>query len=1125
MANEVHIINDVHSGLDTLNAKLAEIDVRILSISKSMRSIPKQFFDAKTPRQVNEAIKERSAQTEKLSIALKEQDRVERRLLTEIERKKLATEATNRALAKERFEHQQTNRVVREQTVLNSKLATEYQKLVARMNKAGRVVQNLTAKKESGVRLSNKEQRELKQSQREFKRYNRAVLRADKSIGRFQRNVGNYSSALGKASLALKRFLPIFGASGAFNISRQVYRTTKSLEGVDKALRKVTGTQQEYNRAQEFTIRLSEEAGVEVLGLQKSYVKFLASAKTTNLTTKQTENIFRQTAKAGAVLGLSTDDMNGAFRALEQILSKGNVQAEEIRGQLGERLPGAFQILAKSMGLTTQELNKQLELGNVISEEVLPGFAEEIERTYGLNTVKKVETLSAAQNRLSNAWTEFIRGLEGGEGLLSNFFKAGLGFATKFLKVLTPLNNASERQLKLIQDEQVAINSLVARITDVNIKNEDRQILLDTLIKQYPTFNKFLGDEETTNENLVGVLDEVNQAYIKRIVLQKQQAKIEELLGESADLLFKKSSNQLKIDEELARINSDIFKNSLDLTNESLGERVKVVKEALSANADYTTQLSTGLKIANNLHARELDNLTKLGVDNYIITERQTKAKKELSKEEQKLKDLEGVLGTTLAEINALFEVNTNKNKENKDAAQGTIAALEEKIKVLREEQKTMSSTSAEYQVYEKQIIELQKAIDKIKSASLIDGTIASLEQRIKTLREEQSTMAVTSEHYQRLEDDIIKIQEAINGFKTLGLDDLSLDGIDFIEDILSEDELNDLNAHIQNTIGDGMEDLSKIVGQSAKSLFSEFNELYDSDYQSFQNFSNKKIEQFIKEKEQQINTLELIGEALSKANDISDAFFERRIQGYDDEIQKNNDYYAALLDNETLSEEQRSALEAQRDRKNAELEKKKRDTEIKQAKLNKAFQVLEITIDTAKKVAALKTQAAVLASNPVTLPLVPQTLASIPPTIAFGAAAVAAVLAQPIPKYRHGRMGGKEEFAIVGDGGKQELIERMDGSQFLTPSKPTLTYLQSGDKVFPDAQKHLSEQAYKSALHQQDRQLDSVMKIDVLGQNINAQTKTLVKAMEQNRTKLRVHIDNKIGDDLNWISRQTDVL
>ena len=416
MANKLPVLDEGQKGLNEMIRLLKEVQAEIVKTSQLMRETPKNTFDLKTPKEANAILQKRVQISEQTAAALKEQDRLERNLISQIEKNKTATESTNRALIKHRYETQQVNRAIKEETILNSRLSSEYQKLVVRMNQTGRVVQNLTAKKEQGLRLTRKEQAELKRAQREFTKYNRAVIKADASIKRFQRNVGNYSSAFGKAQLALRNFAGVFGVLSAASIARDIFTLVKEVDSLEKSLLKVTETQELFNRAQSFTKNLAQEAGVEINGLRKSYVKFLASAKTTNLTLAETEDIFRQTAKAGAVLGLSNDDINGSFRALEQILSKGKVQAEEIRGQLGERLPGAFQILAKSMGLTTQQLSKQLELGNVISEEVLPNFARELEKTFGLDKVSKVDTLIAAQNRLQNSFTEYISASEDAVG-------------------------------------------------------------------------------------------------------------------------------------------------------------------------------------------------------------------------------------------------------------------------------------------------------------------------------------------------------------------------------------------------------------------------------------------------------------------------------------------------------------------------------------------------------------------------------------------------------------------------------------------------------------------------------------------------------------------------------------
>jgi len=75
------------------------------------------------------------------------------------------------------------------------------------------------------------------------------------------------------------------------------------------------------------------------------------------------------------------------------------------------------------------------------------------------------------------------------------------------------------------------------------------------------------------------------------------------------------------------------------------------------------------------------------------------------------------------------------------------------------------------------------------------------------------------------------------------------------------------------------------------------------------------------------------------------------------------------------------------------------------------------------------------------------------------GAAQLAVAIATPIPKYRYGKGAGNnyEGMAIVGDGGKQEVIERADGSIEFTPDTDTLTHVGRNDIVHPDAGAWLS--------------------------------------------------------------------
>ena len=1072
MGNKLPVLDEGQKGLNEMIRLLKEVQAEIVKTSQLMRETPKNTFDLKTPKQANKILQERAQITDQVSAALKEQDRLEKALISQIEKNKAATESTNRALIKQRVETTQLNRAIKEETILNSKITTEYQKLVVKMNQAGRSVQNLTAKKEQGIRLTKREQTELRRSEKDFKKYNRAVIKADASIKRFQRNVGNYSSGLGKAGFALRNFAGAFGLLSAAAIGREIFTLVKEIDGLDKALKQVTETQGAYNRAQRFTTNLAEEAGVEINGLQKSYVKFLASAKTTNLTIAETEDIFRQTAKAGAVLGLSSDDINGSFRALEQILSKGTVQAEEIRGQLGERLPGAFQILAKSMGLTTQELGKQLELGNVISEEVLPNFAKELEKTYGLESVNKVETLTAAQNRLGNAWTALIKGVEGGEGTLSNFFKGGISALSSFLKFLTPVNDAFKEQIKLINEEQLSLNTLVSRITDVNISNEDRAILIERLNSTYPVFNQYLIDEKSTNEDLSLALQEVNELYIKRIALQSQQENIEKLLIKAGDRALINAKRKIEFERELNKINID-NKLGLDLTNKTLEEKNDLVRAELELTA---LSIDVGKFTTRNREEKALVNLSQKYNTYNAGLRSSSKLTNDLAKETDLMKQIESELGITLDQLSKLFGVNSKELKKN----------IEGKAKARKETKETKE---------------------------LLEGTVAFYEKYLAQLKKEQSILATTSEEYQNFAKSINLVQDAINA---LTGDDLK-DALDQLDLLNSDTEFKEAGEEIAEQLGEGiktgLEGLSDSIGTPYEELFEEFNDLYEWDYLNFLEFSKKKIKQSDVEsaakRKALVDVINASSQILSKIGELNNVASERKIQQYDDEIQANNDFYAKKLDNENLSEEERSQLEAERGRKNAQLEKKKRDEKQKQAEADKQFAIFETIINTASAVVAA-------------LPNIPlSVLAGV-----LGAAQLAVITSQPIPKYKHGRTGGEAEFAYVGDGGVNEIIKRHGGGYEITPNRETLTYLNKGDSVLPDANKFLQEQAYNLSMSAQGRTIESIQVNNGLTKkDIDRQTQDLVKALSENKTSVRIHNNNSIASDLNFINRLNDVL
>jgi tape measure domain-containing protein len=199
------------------------------------------------------------------------------------------------------------------------------------------------------------------------------------------------------------------GLSSAMQGLRSVADTGMAFEGLNNALLAVAGSSSAATAELGYIEQESERLGLNLATTAQAYLQLAAASKGTNLQGQATREIFTAVAEASTVLQLSADQTSGALRAIGQIMSKGKVQAEELRGQLGERLYGAFQLAARGMGITTMELDKMLEQGQLIADEFLPRFADEIQRTFSDGVAVASKSARAELNRFNNSVLEIER--------------------------------------------------------------------------------------------------------------------------------------------------------------------------------------------------------------------------------------------------------------------------------------------------------------------------------------------------------------------------------------------------------------------------------------------------------------------------------------------------------------------------------------------------------------------------------------------------------------------------------------------------------------------------------------------------------------------------------------------
>nr|MDN1303559.1 tape measure protein [Escherichia coli] len=257
---------------------------------------------------------------------------------------------------------------------------------------------NLSIKSKTlGNEAFNRELAKLNQSLREtLSKFNKTTSKNNHS-----ENASNSLDVL--ATSAIKAGTAIYSFQTALEAYRRIMEVGLKKEASQRAAQFVLGDEG-AKRATEFVKNLANNTGVDQIETLSSFAKFSAGAGDMN--TDQKESLFSNVIGTSRLMGLSTDEINGILKAFEQMASKGKIQAEELRGQLGDRMAGAFQLFARSLGMTTEQLDAAMKNGKVLSKDVLPKVSAEMGRMIDKagGWEKIINSTQTQLGRLSNSW-------------------------------------------------------------------------------------------------------------------------------------------------------------------------------------------------------------------------------------------------------------------------------------------------------------------------------------------------------------------------------------------------------------------------------------------------------------------------------------------------------------------------------------------------------------------------------------------------------------------------------------------------------------------------------------------------------------------------------------------------
>ena len=253
----------------------------------------------------------------------------------------------------------------------------------------------------------------------------------------FQKGVAQVQRSL--ASLK-SSFLSVAGALGlglSFGkLGSSLLDTATKLSAAQNTLKNVSKEFGEYGKNLEWLRKISNEYGQDLIVLTRSFAQFRAAAASSRLSLDQMRDIYEALTRAAGAFHLSSEDTNNVMLAVTQMLSKGKVAAEELRRQLGNSLPGAFNLMALAAytaGIITENSTAALEdamkAGKVAAEKVLPEFAKVLKEA---TANADFDSLQSSMNKLKNSWTTMVEGAN-----FEGFYKGIVDAANKVVEYFT----------------------------------------------------------------------------------------------------------------------------------------------------------------------------------------------------------------------------------------------------------------------------------------------------------------------------------------------------------------------------------------------------------------------------------------------------------------------------------------------------------------------------------------------------------------------------------------------------------------------------------------------------------------------------------------------------------------
>ena len=297
----------------------------------------------------------------------------------------------------------------------------------------------------------------------------------------------------------------------------QILNAAKSQQQYTNALKVATDQSGTFAKELLFVDNVQRAFGLNLETTRTGFTRLYASMAPSNFDSGSIEKLFTGISAATAALQLTPDKAERVIYAFGQMASKGQIMSEELKGQLGDVLPGALAIFAKAAGMSVREFSKAMEDGEFVGNrfrEVFAKVSDELMTRFGTGAQAAGRSLQGLINTVGG---DFQRLLESFAPLANAAAQATLGPLTGMMREVSMAAQIAmgeqDRVRKQLQAAQGDVSTLKAGGADAGqIKAAEQNVA--ALAAQYEVLNEAARDPAIAQQvkNIESFVAEVQKA-------------------------------------------------------------------------------------------------------------------------------------------------------------------------------------------------------------------------------------------------------------------------------------------------------------------------------------------------------------------------------------------------------------------------------------------------------------------------------------------------------------------------------------------------------------------------------------------------------------------------------------